>query len=169
METPTRDQLIFSFIPMVAKIVGAFIARNPHFREVEDDLGSVGTMKVIEAVDRFEGKSKDSKHFANYVRISIVTGLTDFIRNNSVIRAPKDQWVTCLRLGGIGDPPEAFRINGPRPTRDLAESCKDTTDEIILKMTLAGANRKQIAEHLCLTQKEVRARAGGILRRARSG
>ena len=95
MELPAkRADLITHFIPKAERTVSTFVWRSPHFGGIKDDLISVAYVKTIDAIDRFMGKGSDNfAHLSNYVRISILTGISDFIRDNSTIRAPKSKWI----------------------------------------------------------------------------
>jgi RNA polymerase sigma factor (sigma-70 family) len=95
----TRDEIIQANIPVVQDMIKGFVGKNPNFAGAADDLEQVGMMKMIEAVDRLLGENrKIDAHFANYIRICIVTGVSDFVRNNETIRTPKNHWTPCWPL-----------------------------------------------------------------------
>lgn len=169
MELPAkREDLICHFMPKAERTVSTFVWRSPHFGGIKDDLISVAYVKTIDAIDRFLEKGSDNfAHLSNYVRISILTGVSDFIRDNSTIRAPKNKWVPTAQLVGETIDPrtlEADRITEER----LKKACRNIVERTVLMMTLDGSDRKTIAAFLCTTQKEVRTIAGGILERAKA-
>lgn len=164
----SRETLIVHFMPKVEKTISTFVWRNPHFLGVKDDLISASVIKMIEVVDRFiERKNDNFAHLSNYIRISVMTGVSDFVRDNSTIRAPKDTWVLSSTL--VSDPvdPRSIRDN-TMPDR-LKGACRNVVERTVLKMTTNGSSRKEIAQYLCLSQSEVRDIAGGILERAKNG
>lgn len=169
MELPaSRADLILHFQPKAEKTVSAFIWHSPHFGGIKDDLVSVAYVKTIDAIDRFLVKeSNNFAHLSNYVRISILTGISDYIRDNSTIRAPKNKWVPTAQL--VGETIDPQTLEGDRVTEErLKKACRDIVDRTVLRMTLDGSDRKAIATFLCTTQREVRRIAGGILERAKA-
>lgn len=164
-----RSDLIAHFIPKAEQTVSVFVWLSPHFGGIKDDLVSVAYVKMIDAIDRFLGKGSDNfAHLANYIRISIVTGISDYIRDNSTIRAPKDKWVQTAQL--VGDTIDPVTLQPRRIDAErLKAACRDITERTVLAMTLDGSTRKEIATFLCTTQKEIRQIAGGILKRAQNG
>lgn len=134
-----RDGLIEEQIPGVKDIIRGFVGRNPNFVGVADDLESVAMVKLIETVDRFfEENRKFDAYFRNYVRISIVTGVSDFIRNNETIRTPKNKWTPCepLRWEPLSDE-EPLTEN--EVLNKLFNCIKDQKDAQIIKAKLDGA------------------------------
>lgn len=75
---------------LVTKWVGAHVNRRPNLQPLYDDLVGEAMVKMLEIVEKcgpdplaqFEG---NFDQFAQYLRLSIHTGIVDFIRQNSLI------------------------------------------------------------------------------------
>lgn len=145
-----RDEIIESELVTVNRIIDGFVGRNTNFVGVKDDLIQTATIKLIETVDRFLSENRDfDAHFSNYVRISIVTGVSDFIRSNSVICTPKNRWTPCERLKS--DPEAAEIHNTPlergEVLKRLFDITQDQTDAKILQAKMNGAKTaREVAE-----------------------
>jgi len=82
-EPLTREQLILKYIPQVEKWVKGWVAKNPDASDRYDDLIGEANLKLVEIVDaHLDGKIGLLEH---YLRLSILTAATDFIRADSVI------------------------------------------------------------------------------------
>jgi len=145
-ETRTREELITEFHPQVVKWVVGFVKKNSNFDQSKDDLISCATIKLIETIDRFFAeKRKFNAHFQHYLRISVCTAISDFARDNSVIRAPKETFVNCEQLSShplTYDPP--FRERSVEA--DLFTACDDHVDAEIIQALYDGKSRRQIAK-----------------------
>ena len=168
-----RQEIIEEQISLVHRVVDAFVAKNPYFSSVKDDLFQEGVLKVINIVDKFIKENKEfDASFRNYVRISLVSAGSDFIRNNSVIRAPKDVWVHCHPLS-----PYPTTENHPYVDEtqyrddweiitDITEHAKDALDYAIIGAKLGGAkNAEKVAELTNISIATVYRRLSAIKRR----
>ena len=95
-----REQLILSHYPMVRRVAYRMVARYPSNVDVED-LVTIGTMGLIEAVDRFEENRSIS--FSAYARIRVQGAILDELR--------KQDWV-------------------PRSVRDRAQEIKKARENL---------------------------------------
>ncbi len=72
-----RDQLILEHYPMVRRVAYRMVSRYPSCIEA-DDLVAIGTLGLIDAVDRFE--ESRSVSFAAYARIRVQGAILDELR-----------------------------------------------------------------------------------------
>ena len=144
-----RTTIIEAQIPTVHNLINGFVARNPNFSNVVDDLISTGMVKLIETVDRFFLEKREfNAHFRNYVRISIVTGVSDFIRSNAIIPTPKNSWTPCERLTSEPIAPEiGLELTRVEALNKLFDTLRDETDINIVLSKLSGARTaKEVAK-----------------------
>lgn len=126
-----KDDLFFQHSHIVESTVRSFVRRTPSLLPYEEDLVGEGNVKLLEVIDRFlENGEGFSGRFSNYVRISIVTAISDFVRNNSVIRAPKDKWVHVQTGGHF---PGANHNFGTEEVEKIILKCiRDRRDSMIV-------------------------------------
>ena len=142
-----RNALIEAQIPVVNHMIRGFVARNPNFTSVKDDLISTGLVKVIEAVDRFFEENREfDAHFRNYCRISIVTGVSDFVRANSIIPTPKDNWTPCEYLQREPLSDEEPDLTEREVLDRMFSVLQDKTDIKIVNLRLKGRSVKEVSK-----------------------
>ncbi|MEE2750089.1 MAG: RNA polymerase sigma factor FliA [Myxococcota bacterium] len=74
-----RDRLILKYYPMVRRVAYRMVTRYPSCIEA-DDLVAIGTLGLIDAVDRFEESRTLS--FAAYARIRVQGAILDELRKS---------------------------------------------------------------------------------------
>ena len=77
MDAQSRQKLILQYYPLVRQIAFRMTKRFPSHIEVED-LIHVGTLGLIEALDRFDADKLPS--FSTYARIRIQGAILDEMR-----------------------------------------------------------------------------------------
>ena len=95
--TPTgrREELILAHYPMVRKVAYRMVSRFPSCVEAED-LITIGTLGLIDAVDRFEETRSIS--FSAYARIRVQGAILDELRKEDWIpRSVRNRHQTILR------------------------------------------------------------------------
>lgn len=142
-------------LPHVLQIAEDF-ARKKDLQQEVGDIRGEAVLKFILILR----KCGDSANFLNILRPSLWRHLLDYKRDcmiNSV-----DVWKATAKSKEIRD------LADSTPPADLVDKlrdcCYDPTDRAVLEMTLRDKTRKEIAEYLTLTQREVREIALRILR-----
>ncbi len=79
ISTEERDRLILEHYPMVRRVAYRMVSRYPSCVEA-DDLITIGTLGLIDAVDRFEESRSIS--FSAYARIRVQGAILDELRKN---------------------------------------------------------------------------------------
>lgn len=164
----TRDELILHFLPVVETVVSSYLWNNPHFSGSRDEFESAGAIKLIESVDRcLAKKSTNLAYIKNYVRISILTGIVDYLRENSMVPGPKTKGVQAGELRFAPLDPRSLHAVGITK-EDLEAACDTPEQRVLVAMALRGENRKSIAAAMCITQIEVKKRLQQVLERAQA-
>jgi len=84
-----RDQLILKYYPMVRRVAYRMAKRYPRCVDA-DDLVHIGTLGLIDAVDRFESQRFDT--FDAYARLRVQGAIVDEMRKNDwVPRSVRDR------------------------------------------------------------------------------
>jgi RNA polymerase sigma factor for flagellar operon FliA len=84
-----RDQLILKYYPMVRRVAYRMAKRYPRCVDA-DDLVHIGTLGLIDAVDRFESRRFDT--FDAYARLRVQGAIVDEMRKNDwVPRSVRDR------------------------------------------------------------------------------
>lgn len=84
-----RDQLILKYYPMVRRVAYRMAKRYPRCVDA-DDLVHIGTLGLIDAVDRFESQRLDT--FDAYARLRVQGAIVDEMRKNDwVPRSVRDR------------------------------------------------------------------------------
>ena len=84
-----RDQLILKYYPMVRRVAYRMAKRYPKCVDA-DDLVHIGTLGLIDAVDRFESRRFDT--FDAYARLRVQGAIVDEMRKNDwVPRSVRDR------------------------------------------------------------------------------
>ena len=84
-----RDQLILKYYPMVRRVAYRMAKRYPRCVDA-DDLVHIGTLGLIDAVDRFESQRFDT--FDAYARLRVQGSIVDEMRKNDwVPRSVRDR------------------------------------------------------------------------------
>ncbi len=119
----TREELILAHYPLVRTVAYRMVKRFPHSVDV-DDLISVGTLGLIDAVDRFEAGRAVS--FKAYAEIRIRGAIVDELRKLDWIPRSVRRRVNLIEAARKDLRRELKR----EPTRqEMAEKLELTTDQ----------------------------------------
>lgn len=161
-----RDYLLKSLVGLSESVVSSYVWRNPRFGGYKEDLISVGSVKVIETVDRFLAKQcADLAHIRNYSRKSIMTGISDFLRSNGLIGGRRAKKIPPQELR-IDPVDEKSTVEVGLIREDLEAVCTTNEDQVLVSMVLRGQSRREIAKTFCTTQKDIKQRLEDIVQRA---
>lgn len=162
-----RDEIIQRLLPKVERTVATYLRNYPQLAGEREDLISVGTVKLIEAVDKFLGKKPEKvNHLANYVRISVLTGITDYVRKSGKVKTRRSKTL-LTRLKA--DPIDERALYEGLNREDLTKAAKTPEDSVLVAMVLRGNAKKEIAATLCVTQKEVKRRLLVLVESVKNG
>ena len=162
-EPLTREELITSYIPQVEKWIKGFIAKKPEYAGSYDDLIGEAHLRLVQTADSFlAGKIG---RFSIYLRLSICSAVSDFIRTDKLIRTrAAAQPVFESAHEGIPDP-QTGGISVNETLALLFESAKDRKDIAILQARLDGAGTiEEIAERSGIPRSTVQRRLSTIKR-----
>lgn len=91
----TRDELILKYYPMVRRVAYRMAKRYPRCVDA-DDLVHIGTLGLIDAVDRFESSRLET--FDAYARLRVQGAIVDEMRKNDwVPRSVRDRYARIER------------------------------------------------------------------------
>ena len=96
LTTKERDRLILEHYPMVRRVAYRMVSRYPSCVEA-DDLITIGTLGLIDAVDRFEESRSIS--FSAYARIRVQGAILDELRKNDWVPRSVRNRSTRIRDG----------------------------------------------------------------------
>jgi RNA polymerase sigma factor for flagellar operon FliA len=122
--TYERDHLILEHYPMVRRLAYRMVSRYPSCVEA-DDLITIGTLGLIDAVDRFEESRSIS--FSAYARIRVQGAILDELRKND--------WV-------------------PRSVRNRAERIRNSKQHLTKELG-RDPTLKELAGHLEVDEKRL--------------
>ena len=156
-----RDQIIRDYMPQVDKWVRGFVHKRPAHGPDFDDLLGVAHLRLVEIADEFlEGKIDT---FSVYLRLSICTAISDYIRSNTVVPCrgkdpPVVEFYPCRafidhRTGGDVDP-------FPR----ILQCAKDGIDKAIILFKAEGQKKtwRDVAAETGLSRSTIHRRLKAI-------
>lgn len=176
-KNPFRDELISSFLGQVDRWVRGFISRYPDLSLHFDDLIGEAHLRLVTVVDKkfrkfqteFDG---NIDKFSVYVRLSIYSALTDFVRGLGMVRFPRrwresrcdqlreDDRVVDWRVDNPPDPDDSYLIDS---LEDCLAPRAHKKDRAILRARLEGAETvKEISEKTGIPVRVVYRRIAAI-------
>lgn len=133
-----RDSLILAHYPMVRSVAYRMVSRFPSCVEA-DDLVTIGTIGLIDAVDKFQ--ENQSVTFSAYARIRVQGAILDELR--------KDDWVprsVRSRNTELKTARESLRMDlGRDPTRDEWAKAMGVTTKRLNQMVQDSTLRSLIS------------------------
>lgn len=155
-----RDELILEYTPQVDRWVKGFIAKHPDLWDQYPDLLGEANLRLVEVVDSYMDGKIDN--FSVYLRLSVMTAMTDYIRANSLIPV-RSKSPPSIEL----NPPEtAFAVDHHPDGREvftvLLQCAKDFKDREILHAKAGGATMAEVMERTGLSRNTIKKRLARI-------
>ena len=155
-----RLDLIERHTPTARRAVGAFVRRFPATAYLLDDLNSAADLALVLAVKKYmAGKVANLSGFLPYY---VYTALWREVRAANVVYVPRGKQT---KREPLTDYPYESETIDPDLVQQIANSCLDDTDRLIVALLSTGLNLAQVAGELEISERTVTRRRSALRRR----